>query len=104
MSPSSFLTDPYLYQKLYYEPFNYTEDTMKYVHPYLTYSRSKHMSRICNRCYCKECFQTICNKSVPIDQFVCNYCEGICNCNRCCKMNWIVKMLGLYVNLNGNIE
>lgn len=73
------------------------------MHPYLIYYALGDNDRaaVCNRYYCNKC------EGLETGLFTngqCGFCEGICDCLRCQGMDFLTKMMAVYVDNGGNLK
>lgn len=72
-----------------------------------TNSTNQH-KHYCNRTFCHFClkgsYDTIIEKDKNFEDWLCPYCTGQCFCSRCTRFDTMLKLVGTYISLGGDIE
>jgi hypothetical protein len=83
---------------------NYTGDTQEYVD--LTQRDEKKST--CKRFFCHFClrgsYDTLIDNIKDKKDWICPYCQGICFCSRCTRHDKMLKLIGLYLSLGGDVN
>lgn len=62
----------------------------------------------CGRFFCHFClkgsYDTIVDEVKTKKDWLCPYCTGVCFCSRCTRFDKILKLIGLYVSLGGELN
>ena len=65
-------------------------------------------TKICERTFCYFClkgsYDISIDKDKNYDDWICPYCTGDCFCSRCSRYESILKLIGIYLSLNGELE
>lgn len=71
------------------------------------FSSDKYEVHQCEKYYCENCLKSI--YDFDIDDlsnkpFICPSCKNICACSRCLRQEEIIKIIGAYISLEGNLD
>ena len=83
---------------------NYTGDAQEYID--LTQRDEKKSA--CKRFFCHFClrgsYDTLIDNIKDKKDWICPYCQGICFCSRCTRHDKMLKLIGLYLSLGGDVN